>query len=67
MYDDYSVGNMGIGTTIEILRRAGIAKKAGKIHGEYEGRETQSPADFVVDEVGRLSGLTGEYWTLRSF
>ena len=54
VYDDYSVGNMGIGTTIEILRRAGIAKKAGKTHGEYEGREIQSPAGFVVDEAGKI-------------
>lgn len=54
VYDDYSVRNMGIGTTIEILRRASIAKKAGKTHGEYEGRETQSPADFVVDEAGKI-------------
>jgi peroxiredoxin len=54
VYDDYSVGNMGIGITIEILRRASVAKKAGKIHGDYEGRETQCPADFVVDEVGKI-------------
>lgn len=54
VYNDYGVGNMGLGTTIEILRRAGEAKKAGKLHGDYEGKEMQSPADFVVDETGKI-------------
>ena len=54
VYDDYGVGNMGLGTTVEILRRAGEAGKAGKVHGAYEGKETQSPADFVIDERGKI-------------
>lgn len=54
VYDDYGVGNMGLGTTIEILRKAGEAKKLGKVHGDNEGKEMQSPADFVVDETGKV-------------
>jgi peroxiredoxin len=54
LYDTYGVGKMGIGTTIEILKRAGTAKKMDKVHGAYEGIETQSPADFVVDESGKI-------------
>lgn len=50
VYRDYGVGNMGIGTTIEVLRKAGVARRGGKVHGAYEGRETQSPADFVVED-----------------
>ena len=54
VYDDYGVGNMGLGTTVGILKRVGEAKKAGKVHGAYEGRETQSPAYFIVDETGKI-------------
>jgi len=54
VYREYGVGNFGIGTTIEILRRASKARKMGKVHGAYEGLETQSPADFVVDGEGRV-------------
>lgn len=54
VYSDYGVGNMSIGTAVAVLRRAGAARKAGKVHGVYEGRETQSPADFVVDESGTI-------------
>jgi len=55
IYKDYGVGMMGIGTMLGILRRAGEAKKKGKIHGDYEGRETQSPADFVIDSDGKIT------------
>jgi peroxiredoxin len=54
IYRDYGVGRFGLGTTIEILRRANEARKVGKVHGPYEGRETQSPADFIVDEKGKI-------------
>lgn len=50
VYKDYSVGMMGFNTMLGILRRAGEARSKGKVHGAYEGRETQSPADFVVDK-----------------
>ena len=59
VYKDYSVGMMGFNTMLGILRRAGEARKKGKTHGDYEGRETQSPADFVVDEEGSI------IWTNR--
>jgi len=55
IYKDYGVGMMGIGTMLGILRRAGEAKKKGKIHGDYEGREIQSPADFVLDGDGKIT------------
>ncbi len=54
VYKDYSVGLMGFNTMLGILRRVGEAKKKGKVHGDYEGRESQSPADFVVDEEGKI-------------
>ena len=54
VYRDYGVGNISLGTAVAILRRAGEARKAGKTHGAYEGREIQSPADFVVDEAGKI-------------
>ncbi len=55
IYKDYGVGMMGFNTMLGILRRAGEAKKKGKVHGDYEGRETQSPADFVIDGDGKIT------------
>ena len=55
VYKDYGVGMMGISTMLGILKRAGEAKKKGKVHGDYEGRETQSPADFVIDGDGKIT------------
>jgi peroxiredoxin Q/BCP len=54
LYDDYGVGRIGLTTMPGLLRRAREARKAGKVHGPYEGIETQSPADFVIDEGGRI-------------
>ena len=54
VYDDYGVGNFGLGTALKLLMRAREARKAGMVHGEYEGKETQSPADFIVDGEGRI-------------
>jgi len=54
VYDDYGVGNFGLGTALKLLMRAREARKDGKVHGEYEGRETQSPADFIVDGEGKV-------------
>jgi len=54
VYDDYGVGNLGLGTGLKLLMRAREARKAGMVHGEYEGKETQSPADFIVDGEGRI-------------
>lgn len=52
VYDAYGVGALGPVSIIQIFRRARDARKAGKVHGPYEGRETQSPADFVVNVDG---------------
>ena len=54
VYKDYGVGMMGFNTMLGILRRAGEVKNKGKVHGDYEGRETQSPADFVIDGGGKI-------------
>ena len=54
IYKDYSVGMMDFNTMLGILRRAGEVKNKGKVHGDYEGRETQSPADFVIDGDGKI-------------
>jgi peroxiredoxin len=54
VYDLYGVGPMGPGTLAKIIGRAREARRAGKVHGAYEGRETQSPADFVIGEDGRI-------------
>ena len=52
VYDTYGVGALGPASVIQIFMRARDARRAGKVHGPYEGRETQSPADFVVDVDG---------------
>lgn len=54
IYKDYGLGNFGIGTGIKLLQKAQKAKKAGKVHGEYEGKETQTPGDFMVDGEGKV-------------
>ena len=60
VYKDYSVGMMGFNTMLGILRKAGEVKKKGKVHGDYEGKESQSPADFIIDANGRIT------WVNRS-
>ena len=52
IYDDYGVGRIGLGTAVKLLIRVREARGAGKAHGEQEGKETQSPADFIVDGEG---------------
>jgi peroxiredoxin Q/BCP len=52
VYDAYGVGALGPASVIQIFMRARDARREGKVHGSYEGRETQSPADFVVDVDG---------------
>ncbi|MFH2111593.1 MAG: redoxin domain-containing protein [Candidatus Bathyarchaeota archaeon] len=54
VYDLYGVGAMGPVTLAKIIGRAREARKVGKVHGAYEGKETQSPGDFVIDEDGRI-------------
>ena len=59
IYDDYGVGNMSLGTLAKVLIRARLARNKGKSHGEYEGRETQIPGDFIIDGNGKI------LWTNR--
>jgi peroxiredoxin Q/BCP len=54
VYSDYGVGRIGISQLPGLLKRSREARRAGKAHGPHEGRETQSPADFVIDEEGRV-------------
>jgi peroxiredoxin Q/BCP len=54
VYDTYGVGALGPASVIQIFMRARDARKAGKVHGPYEGRETQIPADFVIDSDGAI-------------
>lgn len=54
IYSDYGVGRIGVSRLPGLLKRSMEARRAGKAHGPHEGRETQSPADFVIDEEGRV-------------
>jgi peroxiredoxin len=54
IYLDYGVGRIAISQLPGLLKRSRKARRAGKAHGPHEGRETQSPADFVIDEGGRV-------------
>jgi peroxiredoxin len=54
VYSDYGVGRIAISQLPGLLKRSREARKAGKAHGPHEGRETQSPADFVIDEEGKV-------------
>lgn len=54
LYSDYGVGRISISQLPGLLKRSREARRAGKVHGPYEGRETQSPADFVIDEEGMV-------------
>lgn len=54
VYDMYGVGAMGPITLAKIIGRAREARKAGKAHGAYQGKETQSPADFIIGEEGKI-------------
>ena len=50
IYSDYGVGRIGLSLLPGLLKRSREAKRAGKVHGPYEGRETQSPTDFIDGE-----------------
>ncbi len=54
LYDLYGVGNLGVNSFIGIFQKAKRARSLGKEHGLYEGKETQSPAQFLIDEEGRV-------------
>ena len=54
IYSEYGVGRFGLSSVPGLIRRSREARGSGKVHGPYEGSETQSPADFVIDEGGRV-------------
>jgi peroxiredoxin Q/BCP len=54
IYSDYGVGRIAISQLPGLLKRSRKARRAGKAHGPHEGRETQSPADFIIDEAGKV-------------
>jgi peroxiredoxin Q/BCP len=64
LYELYGVGNLGVAGIIEILRKGGRARKLGKEHGPYEGIETQNPAQFIIDEKGRI--VSADYGLFNS-
>jgi peroxiredoxin len=59
LYDLYGVGGLGPTSIIEIFLKGRRARMHGKKHGPYEGIETQSPAQFLIDEKGRI--ITAKY------
>ena len=54
LYELYGVGKLNPIGLLEILQKARVARKSGKVHGAYEGVETQSPANFLLDETGKV-------------
>ena len=59
LYDLFGVGSLGPVSAIKILFKGWKAQRLGKRHGPYEGIETQSPAQFLFDEGGRI--ISAEY------
>ena len=55
LYDLYGVGVLDPVAAIEILFKGKKAIKLGKKHGPYEGIETQSPAQFLIDGEGKIT------------
>ena len=54
LYELYGVGKLSPVSIIEIFLKSRKARRLGKKHGSYEGVETQSPAQFLIDEEGRI-------------
>jgi len=54
LYELYRVRSLGVAGIIEIFQKGSRARKLGKEHGPYEGIETQSPAQFLIDEGGKI-------------
>jgi thioredoxin-dependent peroxiredoxin len=59
LYELYGVGKLNPMALFEILQKARVARKFGKVHGANEGVETQRPANFLIDETGIV--LLAEY------
>jgi peroxiredoxin len=54
LYKEYGLGLMTIGAVTKIRAKMKEATKLGIEHGEYEGWEKQSPAQFVINEEGNV-------------
>jgi peroxiredoxin len=52
LYATYGLGKFTLSAIAALPGKASAAKKAGFIHGESEGTETQCPGQFVIDEKG---------------
>jgi peroxiredoxin Q/BCP len=59
LYELYGISSLGPLSVIKILLKGRKARKFGKGHGPYEGIETQSPAQFLIDENGKI--ISAEY------
>jgi peroxiredoxin Q/BCP len=59
LYELYEVRSLGPVSAIKILLKGRKAQTLGKRHGPYEGIETQSPAQFLIDEDGKI--ISAEY------
>jgi peroxiredoxin Q/BCP len=54
LYELYGISNLNPLSLIEIFFKGRRARRLGKRHGPYEGVETQSPAQFLIDEDVRI-------------
>jgi peroxiredoxin Q/BCP len=59
LYELYGASSLGPASAIKILLKGQKARRLGKQHGPYEGIETQSPAQFLIDEDGKI--ISAEY------
>ncbi len=59
LYELYGVGGLDPAGIIRIFLKGRKAWSLGKKHGPYEGIETQSPAQFLIDEEGKI--ITADY------
>src|SRR5271157_3187207 len=55
IYSDYGVGKFSLAALPKVAKRAKEAYSQGIVHGPKEGSETQSPAEFVIDENGKIT------------
>ena len=54
LYKEYGLGLMTEGAVTKVRAKMKEATKLGIEHGEYEGWEKQSPAQFVINEEGNV-------------
>jgi peroxiredoxin len=59
LYSLYGVRSLSPASAIKILIKGRKTRRLGKHHGPYEGIETQSPAQFLIDEDGKI--ISAEY------